>query len=269
MERGVLIDISTIPLEEQKKLSELYEIIEEESNDEGKGSLSHDTSSIQSSSSDDDNDDDFLFKALQHLKMYNGKRISPLTPLRIKRLNEIGFVWDFYEASWELRYQELVEFHKLFNSFRVPLRYNKSLCQWVKCIRAEWRNERKKSISSSSSLTKRRKMSLTRNRIDKLNAIGFEWEAKRYTWDDYYQWLLDYKEMYGTIDVPRSYDSSEHPKLGFWVSKQRQYMKKYLYGPLGERKQMIARSLGKLSQLMNPHRLQLLESIGFEVEDEW
>jgi len=73
-------------------------------------------------------------------KVYNGKKVSPLTHLRIQRLNELSFVWDHWEAIWEEQYHALMEYQKAHsNSTRVPTSQYPSLGKWVRKLRAEWR----------------------------------------------------------------------------------------------------------------------------------
>ena len=73
-----------------------------------------------------------------------------------------------------------------------------------------------------------------------LNDLGIDWEptaSLEQAWNDKFNMLLDYKEKYGTLDVPQSQGS-----FGTWVAKQRQLKRK-----------------GKLP----PEREQKLSSIGF------
>jgi hypothetical protein len=198
--------------------------------------------------------EDSVIRAPRGGKIYRGKRISPLTPLRIQRLNDICFIWDHWDALWEERYQDLIEFQNIYHSTRVPPSRFPSLGKWVRKLRAELRRlnpgPHQQPLDSNTGST-----FLTRDRIDKLNAIGFEWVVRKYSWEDHYQHLLDYKRKFGTVDVPRSYEApDEHPKLGSWYASQRLAIKKYLNG-----------SLGKSSKQMNAHRLQLLQDAGFKI----
>jgi len=89
-------------------------------------------------------------------KRENGKE-SSLTDGRIATLNNLGFDWVVYEA-WEIRLQKLREFRQTNGHCRVPQKYpqNPSLGHWVASMR-------------------RRKSSLTVERIAALNNLGFDW----------------------------------------------------------------------------------------------
>ena len=91
---------------------------------------------------------------------------------RADRLNEIGFNWSMHDVSWEEQFKQLVEFKGEHGHFHVPLRYhdkryldNPSLGGWV--------DEQRKRYRGSSG------KKLLKDRIDRLNGIGFTWEPHR------------------------------------------------------------------------------------------
>jgi hypothetical protein len=83
---------------------------------------------------------------------------------RIERLESIGFVWDVLDMQWMKMYDRLVAYKKKHKSTHVPLRQNQlaSLGKWVYDQRALNRNGK-----------------LLKKRVECLNSIDFEWEAKR------------------------------------------------------------------------------------------
>ena len=50
----------------------------------------------------------------------NSKKPTAMTPRRKKLLEEIGFVWDNMEQTWNIRYEELCEFRKKNGHAVVP-----------------------------------------------------------------------------------------------------------------------------------------------------
>ena len=64
-----------------------------------------------------------------------------------------------------------------------------------------------------------RKATITRERIDRLNDIGFTWDPKEQAWDERYGQLQKYKDTHGNCSVPPGW--SENKELGLWVSTQR------------------------------------------------
>ena len=63
-----------------------------------------------------------------------------LTKDRLNKLNNIGFVWDYFEYTWNQRYSELLEFRKRHGDCNVSpgLTDNISLDNWVKQQRVEY-----------------------------------------------------------------------------------------------------------------------------------
>jgi len=101
---------------------------------------------------------------MEFRKRENGKK-SSLTAERLAALNSLGFDWVLVkQTAWEIRLQELREFHQTYGHCRVPQKYsqNPSLGKWVSRMRAEF----KKGENSSS---------LTAERIATLNDLEFEW----------------------------------------------------------------------------------------------
>eukprot|EP00536_Pseudo-nitzschia_multiseries_P009738 jgi/Psemu1/258380/estExt_Genewise1Plus.C_2810032 len=127
---------------------------------------------------------------------------------RVKRLNDIGFVWNAraeYENQWHVMYQRFVEYKKKHNTTRVPYRYkgDPKLGNWVR---------------------KQRSSCHRKDRLKLLNDIGFIWNEraeKESRWDVMYQRLVEYNKKHNTTRVP--YDYKADPKLGKWVSNQRYY----------------------------------------------
>ena len=88
---------------------------------------------------------------------------------------------------------------------------------------------------------------LTRERREKLEALGFAWQVRnRPEWEHRFQELIHYKQVNGDCKVPQHY--KENKALGKWVAKQREQFK-----------------LLKKDQhsFLTPYRLEKLNQIGF------
>jgi hypothetical protein len=102
-------------------------------------------------------------------------RRESLAKDRIAMLNEIGFEWRLGPTpilcSWKTRYNELVEYKRDFGDCNVSSRYkpNPQLGTWVRWQRNQFKNK-----------------SLSKERIRKLNEIGFAWEILKDTWIKHY-----------------------------------------------------------------------------------
>ena len=97
---------------------------------------------------------------------------SALTTDRIQRLEQLGFTWSVRPepvTTWNKKFHELKTYKTAFGTCMVPQRYtsNPQLGTWVHTQRRQYklRIEGKKS-------------SMTGEKVDALNSIGFNWDAK-------------------------------------------------------------------------------------------
>lgn len=144
-----------------------------------------------------------------------------------------------YDSIWQEHFKELVEYKKQHGHCNVPFDYegNNFLGLWVSNQRTRFR------------LLKEGKPShLTRNRVEQLNKLGFEWAIRR-TWKQRYNELVKFKNLYGHCNVPKQQQDKPGPQLSMWVVQQRtEYRNK---------------KKGKPSS-MTTDRIKRLEKIGFE-----
>jgi len=145
-----------------------------------------------------------------------------------------------HSSAWNERFNELLEYKKIHGDCLVPQRYpqNPQLGVWVNKQRAEYKlfKEGKKS-------------SMTKERIQALEAVGFIWAKRRKgqpTWDLKFDELTDYRQEHGDCLVPTKY--AENPALGRWVSTQRAQ-----YKLMQEDKPTT----------MTEERVKMLENLGF------
>lgn len=145
-------------------------------------------------------------------------------------------------------YPKLKAFRDVHGHANVPYQYeDRELGKWVADVRRVGRKELKKeraneydtqleSVSASSnkyiqdnsdseSEDDKKKSHwvgvnyLTKERRDKLDALGFTWKfdsSQKKSWEERLQELVEWKEQYGNYQVPRRY-----PFLGEWVYRQR------------------------------------------------
>ena len=154
-------------------------------------------------------------------------REKSMTEERKSLLNSIGFVWD--GKAWEEMYERLVAYKKKHNDTKVPQNYkgNRQLGIWVKHQR-----------------TALREKSITEERKNVLNSIGFVWDGKApgtstATWKEMYQRLVAYKKEHKDTRVPINYENDR--KLGRWINNQRAtYRKK----KMTEERKLLMDSMG-------------------------
>eukprot|EP00980_Cylindrotheca_fusiformis_P017962 scaffold5707_cov112-Cylindrotheca_fusiformis.AAC.1 len=101
----------------------------------------------------------------QYKNLKKGER-STLTPYRFEKLQNVGFVWDVHELSWNENLEELRKFYRRHGHSNVPTSYpdNPKLPLWVKSQRREYKLFH---IGQKSQLTP--------ERIAALNALQFKW----------------------------------------------------------------------------------------------
>lgn len=108
---------------------------------------------------------------------------------------------DPIQNRWEYQFLELVRFKEENGHCEVPRKH--PLGPWV-----------------SNQRQRKRIGALAKERIERLNKIGFVWLVRsRGTLDEYIDQLLDYRKIYGHIDVPQQ--DKKYRQLGRWVNDQR------------------------------------------------
>ncbi|MDB2640549.1 helicase associated domain-containing protein, partial [Akkermansiaceae bacterium] len=150
-------------------------------------------------------------KSDKQLAYWVGKQRShrhQLDDKQIKRLDELGFVWNVDEYEWELQFNKMVAYKKEHGDCLVPRKYkqDQKFSSWV----AQQRYANKKGKLNSQ----RKKL---------LEELNFNWDPKGQAWELQFQALLAYKEEYQDCLIPYSW---EDRKLAYWVSAQRQNNKK-------------------------------------------
>jgi hypothetical protein len=80
--------------------------------------------------------DEKLSDWVKHIRRTRrGKYDYSLSDEHIKRLDEIGFVWEPREKFWQEQYQELRKFKKKFGHCKVKMKYDKTLYVWCRSQR--------------------------------------------------------------------------------------------------------------------------------------
>ncbi len=173
----------------------------------------------------------FLLGSWQSNQRGNYTR-GTLSPDRIKRLEEIGFIWDVLEEWFEEGFRETLLYKKRTGNPNAPQRYKTAegflLGSWQGVLRRRYR-----------------KGKLSPDRVKRLEEIGVTWDPLEEQFEKGFQETLLYKERTGDPNAPIGYKTPEGFLLGSWQSFLRNRYKK-----------------GKLS----PDRIRRLEEIGFTWE---
>ncbi len=157
------------------------------------------------------------------------RKNGTLSEEMIRRLDELGFVWDAREAAWEERFAELKRFRDERGHCDVPRSDYPILANWIFNLR----QERKKGTVFSE------------ERVRRLDEIGFAWDVLETSWGENFSALTRFKKEHGHCNVPQNW--SENPRLGRWVNLQRQKRRRAI---LSEEQ---VRRLDELGFLWGPH----------------
>jgi hypothetical protein len=135
-------------------------------------------------------------------------RRGGLSPDRVERLDALGFEWGPHAARWEKRFSALVRFKEEHGHCDVPVKLSDpELGRWVTVQRVVYRRG-----------------GLSPDRVERLEALGFEWDAIAALWEKRFSELVRFKKEHSHCDVPRAW--SKNPVLGNWVGTQRSRAKK-------------------------------------------
>lgn len=145
----------------------------------------------------------------------------------------------FHEEKWSLRYKELLGFHKEHGHAAVPHTYprNPQLARWVKRQRRQYKLRKDN-----------RQSTMTTERLELLNSVGFIWDSHDVNWREKLDSLITFRREHGHCNVPSNYSNK---KLATWVKCQRRQYKLYWDGK---------------PSAMSPERILELEKVGFEWE---
>ena len=137
-------------------------------------------------------------------KIRGGNVLS--TPERMKRLNELDFVWDLFEEGWIRNFKALIAYKKEFGNCNVPGDYKTNdglaLATWVG--------------------KQRRKKNITLDQKKQLTDLGFVWDPNEEAWLRNLEALKAYKKEFGDCIVSVKFKTAEGCPLGQWVAKLRQ-----------------------------------------------
>lgn len=151
-----------------------------------------------------------------HTQRISRKR-GILLPERIRQLDSIGFCWDGQDSRWIANYELLKAFYHRYR--RWPKKGENRLSTWCHTQRQARKNGK-----------------LTKERIRKLEAIGFVWEQD---WDE--EWRKSFDKLTKFYHIHGRWPKSTEGNLGSWCSTQR---KMYKQGFLLEERRRALEKIG-------------------------
>lgn len=142
-------------------------------------------------------------------KVRCGERFGVLGADRIRKLDEIGMVWESHkDLSWNKYYEAAKSYVARHGDLCVPVSYKTkgglALGTWISNLRTY-----KKNGAQSGYLTKERTAAL--------DSLGMVWNVSDTLWQRNYGAAKDYYDEHGDLDVPTAYVASDGTKLGLWL----------------------------------------------------
>ena len=125
---------------------------------------------------------------------------------KIDKLNSLDFVWNLIEDRWEKsfnNYQKFKKDHGREPVFKVTNGVERDLSVWAGDQRERYKANK-----------------ISKERIDKLNSIGFSWDYKKDQWNNNFNKYKSFKESKGREPSHSAKDKSENA-LATWVIGQR------------------------------------------------
>jgi len=122
------------------------------------------------------------------------------------------------DKLWNLRYTQLLDYQSQNGHANVPRQYkpNPQLGGWVNTQRHQY----KRLLEGNSS-------TLTKERMDKLDELGFSWFQRGFQmWNQRYEELKEFKNLHGHCRVSQCDET--YRALGLWVMTQRKQYKEYM-----------------------------------------
>ena len=129
------------------------------------------------------------------------KDIDAKTKVKIKESSSRNDIW-------ESMYEQAKEYFEQYGDLLVPrIEEYKQLSSWIKTQRRKYKTNNKKS-------------NLSKEQIERLEAIGMVWDVIQHQWDTMYAQAKVYYEQYGSLSIPDERET-EYKQLRNWIQEQK------------------------------------------------
>lgn len=136
-----------------------------------------------------------------------------LSKEKIEALEKIGIRWDIFDDRWEQGFyyaKKYVEEVGDINFISKDEEYSGfNLSRWLHTQRARYKNGK-----------------LSKERVERLESIGFKWSIHEAFWEKGYNHAVDYAEKHGNLSVPQDFICEDGFKLKIWLKNQSSKYKK-------------------------------------------
>lgn len=174
-------------------------------------------------------------------RVYSRAVTGGLTEEKVRKLNEIGMIWDARDQSWNKALAELQTYFNEHGNLDIKARYETpdgfKLGRWVCNLRTKVR-------------TKGLDQALTPAQQQQLAELGMIWDRNSEKWEDYFEAAENYYKTHGNLDVMTKYVTENGLPLGRWLSE-------ITHQVCGENQDQLS---------LSKEQLKRLRSIGFRQE---
>ncbi|MCI7448551.1 MAG: Helicase associated domain protein [Blautia sp.] len=139
-----------------------------------------------------------------------GSVTGNLSEEKVRKLDEIGMVWDSKDQSWNEALRELQAYYKEHGNLDVKARYVTEngfrLGRWVCNLRTKVKN---KGLDQA----------LTKEQQGELEKLGMIWDRNGEKWEEYFREAQGYYLEHGDLEVPVKYVTENGVPLGRWLAE--------------------------------------------------
>lgn len=140
-----------------------------------------------------------------------------LTDAQVRRLEDIGMVWDDMRGvRWEHGFEHAKAYYEEHGDLDVKAQY---VCEDGYRLGSWIANNRTWHSNNSCSNV------LTDERTKRLESIGMIWHRNNAVWERYYNAVVKYYREHGNINISGAYIDENGLKLGEWLNRQKQMKK--------------------------------------------
>lgn len=112
------------------------------------------------------------------------------------------------DEIWESMYEQAQEYFEQHGDLLVPrIEEYKQLSSWIKTQRRKYKTNNEKS-------------NLSKEQIERLEAIGMVWDVIQHQWNTMYEQAKAYYEQYGSLAIPDERET-EYKQLRTWIQEQK------------------------------------------------
>ena len=139
-----------------------------------------------------------------------GSVTGNLSEEKVRKLDEIGMVWDSKDQSWNEALRELQAYYEEHGNLDVKARYVTEngfrLGRWVCNLRMKVKN---KGLDQA----------LTKEQQGELEKLGMIWDRNGEKWEEYFREAQGYYLEHGDLEVPVKYVTENGVPLGRWLAE--------------------------------------------------